>query len=108
MAKAIPKAPAGLSNEAQKWWGKLNADWQLEPHALLLLELALQSLDRIRQAQVAIAEHGILLDDDGKLTRLNPAARAEADNKKLLLSYFRELGFSLEPLNAGPGRPPGR
>ena len=45
------KASAHLSPEARSWWHKITNAWELDVAALLLLESALESFDRMRQAQ---------------------------------------------------------
>ena len=100
--------PKTLSREAGAWWVRLCAEYPLDDEAArFLLETALTAFDRMRQAQQAIAEHGLTVTDRWGQTKPNPATQIERDARSGMLQAFKALCLDVEPLNA-PGRPPGR
>ena len=102
-----PSAPGGLSPEAKKWWKKIVSQWELEDHSLLLLESLLSSFDRMREAQDLLKRDGITVTDRFNQEKPHPATVIENNAKATMLNYMKALNLSLEPLNDGPGRPPG-
>ena len=100
----IPKPAKHLSREARGIWRSVLTAYDLETEGRLILEGALESFDRMRQALAAIEEHGILMGGGATMARLNPAVRAENDSKKVMLSYLKQLGLDLEPIGR-IGRP---
>jgi P27 family predicted phage terminase small subunit len=107
MTKSRP--PKALSREARAWWLKLQREYPLDDAAaLFLLEVALTAFDRMRQAQRAIAEHGVTVVDRWGQIKTNPATTIERDSRAGMLQAFRDLRLDVEPLRDGPGRPPGR
>lgn len=105
----LPRPTKGkLSREAVKWWNRIVEEWDLDPGALLILENALECFDRMRQAQAIIARDGITTTDRFGQVKQHPATLVERDAKAGLLRALRALNLDIEPLNAGPGRPPGR
>jgi P27 family predicted phage terminase small subunit len=103
-----PKPPKQLSKEAKAWWRKIVASWELDDAALLLLESTLEQFDTMRKAQELITTQGLTYVDRFNQIKPNPATVIERDAKQGLLRGIRALGLDLEPLNSGPGRPPGR
>jgi len=102
-----PKAPAGLSKEAKGWWQKFVDGWDFDEAALLLLESALESFDRMRQAQAIIKRDGPTQTDRFGQAKVHPAVLIERDSKALLLKQLKALNLDLEPILDRPGRPPG-
>lgn len=110
-ANRIPRAPAHLSKEAANWWKKILTEYELPEESLLILESALESFDRMRQAQEEIKTRGLIVKTLGKFgesIRQNPAVGIETESKRTMLACFRQLGLDLEPLNPTPGRPAGK
>ena len=101
-SQRAPQPPRHLSREARAFWRSLVADFELEPHHLAILERACEALDRMRQAQVAIAEDGAYVDGRfGK--KAHPALAVERDSRTAHLRALRELGLDLEtPANPRP------
>jgi P27 family predicted phage terminase small subunit len=102
-----PKIPAHLSAEAKGWWKKLVAEWALDDAALMILESALESFDRMRQAQADIAKNGLVATDRFGQRKPNPACVIERDAKAAMSRDLKALNLDLEPLRDAPGRPPG-
>ena len=102
-----PRCPSHLSKEARVWWRKLCAAYDLTPPpAQLLLTVALEALDRMRAAQSAIREAGLVQTADDKL-KTHPAATVERDSRSQLIQALRALNLAHEvaPIRDIPGRP---
>ena len=109
MKKSEPKAPAHLSRESKRWWREIQSEYVIGDAAgLAVLGQAAESLDRVRTAQKAIKESGIVVLDRWGQTKSHPAAAIERDAKASFLAALRALNLDLEPLHNGPGRPGGR
>lgn len=90
-----PTPPKHLSPESRRFFRSVASEYHLESHHLALLERACESLDRLRDAQKAIAEHGVMVA--GRFgPRLNPAAALERDSRLAFARLLRELGLDLE------------
>jgi P27 family predicted phage terminase small subunit len=100
--------PEGLSTEAQRWWQRITTEYGIEDDAgLLLLQTALESFDRMRNCQAAIARDGELVRDRFDQMKPHPLLPAERDARGQMLTAMKNLNLDLEPLRDGPGRPPG-
>ncbi len=108
MTKSIvPKPPKTLSREARVWWGKIVREWELDDPALLILGSALQSFDRMREAQAIIDKQGIVINDRFGQPKQHPATLVERDAKSVMIRALKTLNLDIEPLHDRPGRPPG-
>lgn len=98
-------APKHLSAEAAKLWRATLGDYELEPRHETVLLVALEALDRMREAQQAVTADGAYIDGRfGK--KAHPALAIERDSRLAFLRASRELGLDLE---APPtSRPPTR
>ena len=103
----VSKPPKGLSPEARKWWRLVTSDWALDESQLLVLETALESLDRVRQAQAQVAQDGLVLKNEktGAVVG-HPSLRLEKDAKNQMLRAWKQLNLDVEPPGS-IGRPPG-
>ena len=101
-----------LSKEAQTIFDKISSEYEGitdDPAAVLILTSALEAYDRMRQAQAAIAAHGLVYLDRYGQPKANPAATVERDSRSAMLGALRHLNLDVElSPHAGPGRPPGR
>ena len=102
-----PKPPKNLSAEAKRWWKKIVSGWELDDAGFLVLENALESFDRMRQAQEMLAKVGLVTTDRFGQQKVHPAVLVERDAKAGLLRALRALNLQIEPLHDTPGRPPG-
>jgi P27 family predicted phage terminase small subunit len=102
-----PKPPKNLSDEAKRWWKKLVSGWELDDAGFLVLENALESFDRMRQAQEMLAKEGLVTTDRFGQQKVHPAVLVERDAKAGLLRALRALNLQIEPLHDTTGRPPG-
>ena len=103
-----PRPPVGYTPEARRLWRDVVVGWQLEPPALVILDSACRALMRVREAQAILSRDGLVTEDRFKQAKPHPAAAIERDAKQTLLRNLQALHLDLEPLNAQPGRPPGR
>ena len=97
-ANELPPAPKRLSAEAAELWRTYTNAWALDEHSLVMLELAMETFDRLRQAQRAIKRRGLVL----KNGRVNPACLVERDSRRDLAKMLKSLGLTLDP--SVPGR----
>ena len=100
-----PSGPAHLSAEGRKLWREVQRSYTLEPHHVQILTRACEALDRLRQAQRAIAADGITVE--GRFgPKAHPAIAIERDSRTAFLRALRELGLDLDA--PATSRPPSR
>ena len=103
------KPPSHLGPDGRALFRSVVSDYGVSDAAgLVLVTVACECLDRMKQAQALIAEHGVCIVTDGGAIRPNPAAKVELDARNGLLSAFKALNLDLEPLRDRPGRPAGQ
>lgn len=103
-----PRAPKTLSSEARRWWRKLTVEYVIEDEAgRLLLMVALESFDRMREAQIALAKDGLVLTDRFGQMKPHPLNTVERDSRAAMMAALRQLNLDIEPLRDHVGRPPG-
>ena len=103
------KAPASLSAEARAIWCRLVSEYEIsDPAGLHLATIAMEALDRMREAQMLIKERGICTQDRFGQLRSNPATIVERDARSAMLAALRALHLDLEPIRDRAARLPGR
>jgi P27 family predicted phage terminase small subunit len=101
---------SGLSAEAKRRFKEIAVEYGIQPDqtaAVLILKTAMEAFDRMREAQRAIAEHGVVFLDRYDQPRANPAAAIERDSRAAMLKCFKDLDLEIsepDPKKA-PGRP---
>jgi P27 family predicted phage terminase small subunit len=101
--------PSNLSEEAQELWIQIVEEYMLDDSVgLMLLARALESFDRMRQAQAVIQEHGPIFSDRFGQLRANPACTIERDAGAAMLAALKQLNIDVEVIPARTGRPPGK
>jgi phage terminase small subunit len=105
-SSATQLRPPKLSGEAKRWWTQIVAGFEIEDEAgLLILRTAMESLDRLREAQSILARDGIITTDRFGQQRQHPATLIERDARTLMRSL---KALNLDVVPPGPiGRPPG-
>lgn len=100
-----PRPPAGLSAEARRLWKSILEQYEIDDDAgFLLLRTAMESLDRMREAQTILQKDGIVIADRFGQKRQHPATLVERDAKNMLLRSLKSLNLDITP--SGPiGRP---
>ena len=81
-------------------------DYDLETWQLTILTCAGEAMDRMKQAQSAIGEHGVVIPMADGSVKANPAVQCERDSRTALYGHLRGLGLDVVPTAAGKiGRP---
>ncbi len=102
------KAPKGLSREAARWWRRLTTEYEIGDNAgRLILTMAMEAFDRMRQAQAVLATDLIVDKDRFDQVKAHPLAVVERDSRAQMMAALKALNLDSEPLRRGPGRPPG-
>src|SRR5262252_2491530 len=93
------KPPRHLSAAGKTLWNDIVRQYRIADAAgLALVTTAAEALDRIREAQAAIRQHGALVADRYGGLKQNPACFLERDARAGMLSALRALNLDLEPL----------
>jgi hypothetical protein len=94
-----------LSLEAQKLLASITAAYDLEDHHQTVLLVALEALDRLRQAQKALEEEGPVYRDRFGAPRKSPWVSIEENARLQFLRGMRELDLDAEaPADVRPPR----
>jgi len=106
-----PLPPAHLGEAGAQLWAAIVQQYRIGDGAgLVLVTTAAECLDRMRQAQEAIREHGLLVADRYGGKRQNPACVVERAARDGMINALKALNLNLEPLRdradhvAGPFR----
>ena len=97
--------PKHLRERGRVLFEQVSGEFELEPHALELLRLASEALDRTEQARQALADEGILTVTSQGRRVAHPAVSIERDGRLAVARLLREIGLD-EPLP--DSRPPRR
>ena len=88
--------PKTLSKAAVTVWRKLTAEYEtIDEHGLLILEVALQSWDRMNQATQVLDKEGITVKGVGGRAKAHPALAVERDCRAAFTQGMKVLA-SLE------------
>jgi len=91
------KPPKGLTAEARRWWRRIVAEYEdWDSGDLLVLQLGLESLDRLMQARALIDAEGLCVADRFGTMRPHPALSVERDSRAACLRAFKQLGLDEE------------
>ena len=102
------KTEKKLSKEAKRWQKKLILEYAVSDQGgLLILQVAMESFDRMRDCQAIIQEEGPTTTDRFKQQKAHPLCAVERDSRSALLMALKSLNLDLEPLHDTPGRPTG-
>jgi len=99
--------PEGLSEKSRKIWLKINRNYELEYEHMILLKVALESLDLMIIARKCIDEQGIQIKQPSGFFRNNPALTVYKDSRNGFLQAWKQLGLPPEENENEVGRPPG-
>jgi len=90
--------PKSLSAEAKKWWRMLSEQFEIDDAAgRLLLQVSMEALDSVRQAEALITREGATFADRFGKPRQHPAALNLRDSRNALLKGLAQLHLDLEP-----------
>ena len=106
MGTVAVQAPRHLSKQTAKLYRRLVTDYRLddEAHALEVLRLACEAIDRCDEAREAIAKDGPFIEDRFGQLRCHPGVQVERDSRLAALRALREL--SLDGAAPDDVRPP--
>ncbi len=105
----LSKPPRGLSREACRWWRRLTTEYEIGDDAgRLILMMAMEAFDRMREAQAVLATDGLTLKDRFDQVKVHPLTVVERDSRAQMLAALKALNLDVEPLRNTPGRPGGR
>jgi len=106
-----PGPPAHLGAAGTRLWAEVVRQYRIGDGAgLALVTTAAECLDRLREAQEAVREHGVLIRDSYGGLKANPAIAVERGARDGMIAALRSLNLNLEPLRdradhiAGPFR----
>ena len=106
-----PGPPAHLGAAGTRLWAEVVRQYRIGDGAgLALVTTAAECLDRLREAQEAVREHGVLIRDRYGGLKANPAIAVERGARDGMIAALRSLNLNLEPLRdradhiAGPFR----
>jgi P27 family predicted phage terminase small subunit len=94
-----PKPPTSLSRKARVWWGRITSEWTFGDAELLVLQTAMESFDRMAQAQELIAADGPVIEDRFGQKKQHPATFVERDSRASMLAALKQLKLDIEPNN---------
>jgi len=93
------KPPRHLKAAGKTLWNDIVHQYRIADGAgLALVTTAAEALDRMREAQAAIRQHGALVADRYGGVKQNPACFLERDARAGMLSALRALNLELDPL----------
>ena len=91
-------APKHLSAAAKKWWRLIQTDYEItDPGGLLLLQTAMESFDRLKQAQEIVAEQGATLKDRFDQIKSHPQLTVERDARSQMVQALKALALDIQP-----------
>lgn len=95
---SVPTAPKHLTAPSKRLYRQLVADYALdaEPHALRVLALACEALDRAEEARLTLASTGTTFEDRFGQPRSRPEVAVERDSAIRAARLFRELSLDAE------------
>jgi phage terminase small subunit len=100
-----PRAPAHLSLASRRLWNSIQRDFELRDDELSVLELALKSLDRARNAAERLDNEGLTLP--GRTgDRVHPLVAVERSASLTFGRLMRQLGLSDDDVAAGTAARP--
>ena len=93
-----PPPPDSISPEAGEWWTKITDEYSIDdPAGFLLLQTALESFDRMRQAQQTIAAEGATIADRFEQQKPHPLLVTERDSRSQMLQAMKLLKLDFAP-----------
>ena len=108
MKNSGPAPPKHLSQEARKYWRKIAEEYAIDDDAgMLVLTVAFEAYDRMREAQGRIAKDGPTMIDRFGQMKGHPLLPVERDTRAQFLAGLKALNLDMEPLADAPGRPAG-
>lgn len=94
----MKQPPKHLTRASKALWRQIVGEYGLddEAHALEVLRLALEALDRCKEARLAVAEDGAYVTDRFGQVKAHPAIAVERDSRIAAMRAFRELSLDAD------------
>jgi phage terminase small subunit len=91
MSTELPAPPGHLSEPSKRLWRETVERYELAPHELRILRLALEAVDRCEQARRALRRHGLVMLDRWDKPVPRPEVKIEADSRAAAARLFAQL-----------------
>jgi len=104
MTRKPQKPPSHLTAETRRWYAQTASDYELEPHHLMLLQLAGECWDRAAECRKVVKKDGKTFRDRHGILRQHPLLKIEFDSRNQFMRSLRELGLDVDP--PAENRPP--
>lgn len=102
------RPPAHLGKHGKQLWSQLVDEYEIGDSAgLAYVTTACECLDRMREAQKLIKEHGVSIKTGGDSLKTNPACKVELDSRNGFLAAMKALNIDIELSRDKAGRPVG-
>ena len=101
-------APKSLDPESKLIFKSIKDGWELDESMLLILQISLEALTRLRQAQAEIEKAGITYTTQSGIIKPHPCLAVEKESRSAFLQSWKMLNLGIEAPNTTTGRPPGR
>lgn len=99
-----PRAPGHLQAKSRRLWDQTVAAYELEPHELETLRLALEAMDRAATARNALKRHGMTYNDRFGAPHVRPEVAIAKDATAQYAQLMRQLDLPAEDEGQGQGR----
>lgn len=96
------RVPSSLTAEGRRLWLAVTGEYDMDAASEKTLLIALEALARLRQAQAAVKEHGLLVPGARGGLRANPAIAIENAARRDFLSAIRQLDFDSSETTLSP------
>jgi P27 family predicted phage terminase small subunit len=98
--------PDHLKDAGRALWTRVMDEFAIDDGAgQALLCAACEALDRMREAQAALAADGMTVTDRYGTKKTHPAIAVERDSRNGMLAALRQLNLDLAPTTARTGNP---
>ena len=90
-----------LSAEAEHWRKAILAEYELDSGGKMMLQAALEALDRCREAEKLLEAEGLTFVDKYGAKRPNPAATIARLERESMVRCLKSLGLDMEAIANG-------
>lgn len=98
-----------LSKEATKLKKGILKEYDISDEAgIAILQTAMEAYDMNHEAQKIVDKQGLSVRGDRGQIKAHPLLSVIRDSRAQFLMALKHLNLDIEPLQSGPGRPPGR
>ena len=98
--------PRHLSAKGKAFFTEMVDEYSIaDAGGIALLTRAAECVDRLAEAQTAIAKFGAIVKNQYGKPALNPATKLEKEARSDFLAAMRQLNLDIK-VSQGPGRPP--